>query len=412
MVTRQDATALSVRLEAMRDTFRIVKQGIGAAIEMFIRDVRERAGLNAPNDSIVYLRTDALSDDYDGGFWLAGHDRPIARKVHFDVSPMWINARGAHRQWHVTDLPGLRWRYFYPFVVPGRDGTKQLAVLAIRHDATSTDDFLDMLTASNLGCAFEELLANIRETALLHRRTMTCQLTNAFNKRAYGESLERVAFDLRTTETVQPVWLGRLDINKFKEINDRFGHTHADTVLKMLIHIILERQGRLHDSREDIVDYLQHWIDMLYISTGVVVIPFRVSGDEFAFLMTGNQMEIEQWWVETFALLENANYGQYTGVMQPTCSLGVIPFDLHLSVEEIDAVADSVCYFAKQFGPQPLPEFSWWRESRLKRYQRRLARQSAKVQRRPTSIRFLVPQGDQRLIPQSTHWAFFQEYCF
>jgi len=89
------------------------------------------------------------------------------------------------------------------------------------------------------------------------RLARTDALTGLPNSRAF---MERLSAELaRIRRTSHPFWLAYLDLDNFKQINDRFGHTIGDRVLTEIAGLIRK-----------------------FIRTSDV--PARLAGDEFAIL--------------------------------------------------------------------------------------------------------------------------------
>ncbi|MFJ2046385.1 MULTISPECIES: diguanylate cyclase [unclassified Paenibacillus] len=93
---------------------------------------------------------------------------------------------------------------------------------------------------------------------LLERKATTDHLTNLSNRRQFEKSLE---LELeRAREYKQKLSLLVIDIDRFKKVNDTFGHTSGDAVLKQLGQLLIE-----HARSADIVS--------------------RNGGEEFAILL-------------------------------------------------------------------------------------------------------------------------------
>jgi diguanylate cyclase (GGDEF)-like protein len=73
------------------------------------------------------------------------------------------------------------------------------------------------------------MLANLRNLALAEFRASNDPLTNLPNKRATEDTLR--AMVAQANRTQEPLSAAMLDLDHFKEINDRFGHAHGDEVL-------------------------------------------------------------------------------------------------------------------------------------------------------------------------------------
>ena len=72
--------------------------------------------------------------------------------------------------------------------------------------------------------------------AALHRIANTDALTGLANRRAFFEALEAEAE--RSERTDAPLWVTILDIDRFKRINDNYGHPAGDEVLRSVAAII------------------------------------------------------------------------------------------------------------------------------------------------------------------------------
>ena len=73
------------------------------------------------------------------------------------------------------------------------------------------------------------VLANLRNLAIAELRAATDSLTGLPNKRAVGDTLKRML--AQAARTLTPVCLLMLDLDHFKNVNDRFGHPVGDQAL-------------------------------------------------------------------------------------------------------------------------------------------------------------------------------------
>jgi diguanylate cyclase (GGDEF)-like protein len=92
------------------------------------------------------------------------------------------------------------------------------------------DTIFKYLTGSDVEAQYHEEI---------YRMTIVDGLTNAFNKRYLVEVLDRELARARRYD--RPLSLLILDIDHFKQINDRYGHLAGDHVLKELGHLVLGR---------------------------------------------------------------------------------------------------------------------------------------------------------------------------
>ena len=114
-----------------------------------------------------------------------------------------------------------------------------------------------------------------------------------------------------------------LDVDSFKEINDRYGHPEGDRVLR------------------EVADHLRK-------AVGESGILGRLGGDEFVALirvpLTGEEIETYMSRLrEAFAIIR-------VGEQSVTCSIGVIPLEPGVYIEDLYRSADHLLYEAKKKG--------------------------------------------------------------
>jgi diguanylate cyclase (GGDEF)-like protein len=142
-------------------------------------------------------------------------------------------------------------------------------------------------------------------------------LTGVANHRAFQDEIERA---VRTADREQaPVSLAILDIDDFKQANDRFGHRHGDELLSRLAHCFGELRGGDRG--------------------------FRLGGDEFAVLLPGADGRAARTTLERLAtaIAERLD-GQTVSIGFVTRVRG------NESAEQMWRRADEVLYLAKSRG--------------------------------------------------------------
>lgn len=92
----------------------------------------------------------------------------------------------------------------------------------------------------------------------LHRNAVTDPLTGLYNRRLFNETLDKELN--RARRYAHPLSLVTLDLHRFKEVNDKYGHPRGDEVLRAAA-VTLKKALRTSDSA------------------------FRIGGDEFALLL-------------------------------------------------------------------------------------------------------------------------------
>lgn len=114
---------------------------------------------------------------------------------------------------------------------------------------------LAIVTAS--GVTIATLVSRLRA---LQRQAVTDPLTGAYNRRHLNRCLDNAIE--RQTRFGESACLVVFDVDRFKDVNDRLGHTTGDAVLKALV-VLAGRRARSLDA------------------------VFRTGGEEFALLLPG-----------------------------------------------------------------------------------------------------------------------------
>jgi diguanylate cyclase (GGDEF)-like protein len=123
----------------------------------------------------------------------------------------------------------------------------------------------DMATGFTLVQLLSSGLARLELLADLSRLAFTDPLTGLGNRRAGDQWLER---RLAAPEPFAPVSIVLCDINGLKQINDSFGHTAGDALIRLVAQQLSAAAGQSPDA-----------------------LAVRVGGDEFVLLMDGASVE-------------------------------------------------------------------------------------------------------------------------
>ncbi len=217
----------------------------------------------------------------------------------------------------------LYWEQAVIAPVLGRDG-QILNYIAVKENITKRKQAEEALQAANrqLGIQLEEiksLQASLREQAIRD------PLTELYNRRFLNDAVEHEFH--RAQRLAQPVSIILLDIDHFKSINDRHGHTAGDAYLVMLANL-----ARQHTRKSDIV--------------------CRYGGEEFLLVLPDTTLEAATHQAEKLRRLCAEAIQLFDGQeLKATISLGVASFPTHGAHHgEIIYKADQALYLSKTSG--------------------------------------------------------------
>ena len=81
-----------------------------------------------------------------------------------------------------------------------------------------------------LVCCFKDITVETEEIAKLEKLSVTDALTDQYNRRGFGEIVKRYLSQYQQDKTDFSIIM--IDIDKFKQINDMYGHDYGDEILK------------------------------------------------------------------------------------------------------------------------------------------------------------------------------------
>jgi diguanylate cyclase (GGDEF)-like protein len=160
-----------------------------------------------------------------------------------------------------------------------------------------------------------------RQRALLMKLATRDPLTGAGNRRALEEKLEEIIFAYRRVPNCSSLLI--LDLDYFKEVNDRYGHAKGDEILQRITEIVNLRI-RVTDSM------------------------YRIGGEEFVVVAEHQNLAKAAHLAEQLRTLVEAN--ELVPDHSVTISLGVAEFCAGESGSEWLNRADDALYTAKRKG--------------------------------------------------------------
>lgn len=171
---------------------------------------------------------------------------------------------------------------------------------------------------------FMIVLSRERTAAVSHGLALRDAMTGLYNRRAYYERIEALSDNGRKDTQSYAILL--LDIDKFKSINDRFGHAVGDKV------IILAGQAAEASLRKS---------DQV----------FRIGGEEFACLLPGASAEEAYEAAERLRAAFRESAAMVDGFrVDATISIGVATTAKDRNADSAFAAADKALYMAKRSG--------------------------------------------------------------
>lgn len=149
-------------------------------------------------------------------------------------------------------------------------------------------------------------------------------LTGLYNRRYFMDVGGR--FHAQAKRAKEPMALAILDIDKFKAVNDTFGHDVGDLVLQHFAKVLEENTNRADD------------------------ICARMGGEEFAILVRDtNPDAIPAYFEKLRAAIEATPIDFGSGVVNVTTSIGVV-VETELGLDDMISKADGHLYTAKNNG--------------------------------------------------------------
>ncbi len=162
-------------------------------------------------------------------------------------------------------------------------------------------------------------------TRLLNRKTFDDDFERLIAAAELAEQARQEPAERRTLSPsiTQPCWLGVVDIDHFKKINDNYGHLFGDEVL-LRVADLMRQSFRNHDKL------------------------FRFGGEEFVVMLRNVGEDNVQTIFDRFRVAVEDH--DFPRVGQVRCSVGYSRIDPRLSPAELLGRADEALYYSKEHG--------------------------------------------------------------
>lgn len=183
-----------------------------------------------------------------------------------------------------------------------------------------TDSLFYGSKVSDKNCTVNNIIEEMRAAAIKD------SLTEIYNRRFIDE---RLPIDMKQcAKNNEPISIIMIDVDYFKEINDNFGHTTGDLVLKEFTECLRECIRRKKD-----------WIA-------------RFGGEEFLVCIPGaDEKEVLNVAERMYSNLKNKKFKHKDKEIEVTASFGVYTSrNGNISVNELLNYADEKLYKAKKYG--------------------------------------------------------------
>lgn len=306
-------------LEASRDRLKIAESVVVAALEILEARFAILHGFRATADGFGATPLAwAVSPSESGTTNL---DHVDFEESHLDAQPLFERAIHTPEGYACEDIDG---HHVLAFSI-GQHGSP-VAMVEIHCDEPPNPALR--------GCVHELLSIYSEHLGLLDYAELDT-LTRLHNRKTFDENFDRFIgmaeqARIREEEGSTPnaadtrfCWLGVVDIDKFKRINDNFGHLFGDEVL-IRVADLMKKSFRGNDKL------------------------FRFGGEEFVVLLRFVTAENAITIFERFRVAVEGH--EFPQVGQVTCSLGYVQINPALTPAEILSRADEALYFGKSNG--------------------------------------------------------------
>jgi len=163
-------------------------------------------------------------------------------------------------------------------------------------------------------------------------------LTEMNNRHFFWENLnETIEFAIKGND---PVVVMLFDLDRFKEVNDTYGHDVGDKLLRQISHRLMSME----------------------LTSGTL---YRLGGDEFAYLSSGLTESSAVSRAQKICDVINQTYTIYNTIINITTSVGIVISDTERRSDYLYKFADLALYEAKNEGAGKIKVFRQWMLDKL-----------------------------------------------
>ncbi len=174
----------------------------------------------------------------------------------------------------------------------------------------------------NYVISFRDVTELEKERRMLHIKSLIDHMTDTYNKMAFEEYLTQLLLKIKIDNKIEYALI-MFDIDKFKNINDNYGHTRGDDTIKELVNLI---QGSIRKS-----DFMARW-----------------GGDEFVIVL--NEIGSFEALGVTEKIRGKIALNRFSINRQVTCSFGITMLNPKDTVDSAMDRVDKLLYRAKRNG--------------------------------------------------------------
>jgi diguanylate cyclase (GGDEF)-like protein len=206
-----------------------------------------------------------------------------------------------------------------------------IAILIQNTDAINTDKQRLIQGLLRIYSNYLELIEQTKRdklTGLLNRETLTNEITqllikNSAQNQPLSKQQSPYKNDQRKNNDQVAHWLGIIDIDHFKSVNDTYGHLYGDEIL-ILVARSIESSIRDYD------------------------LAFRFGGEEFVVLLQAHDIEAAQ---TAFNRMRKMISGHtFAKIKTLTASIGITQITNQMGATDVLGGADQALYYAKENG--------------------------------------------------------------